>query len=341
MSDYITELSEIANEISSSDPLTPIQQARADGLRLTSGTERPDRSEEVDPSTLLRDPAPEQRATLPQGKSGAASHPQFVHSQAVGYHHDKAREAARVGSLPASRAVAPTDAMQEAWEAVQRAWAIADAAVKTIPVKAAEAARERSRLAGQGDAPVALPSPQDIRMFWDAKGVAACQQVVSLRGTYDRVVVDESAAHIELLGESIPTLSADVLERVRDLEKTVRTLRCGVESYVEVAGNSSSGVMPARLPSRADLSGLAALQVEVEQLQAVAAQPSQPRIEPSLSERLAIIQRSQNAIGGLTSEVVDLARVERQESFAYTSHTKAYPASALESFARSQSSFLI
>lgn len=342
MSDYITELSELANEISpdTTESTSRIQQAREAGLHMSAGLERGEHSGSIDPAIYAPKAEPS-RPTLPQGKSGAASHPQFVHTQAVSYHHDKAREAARPGSLKAEHSVVPTDAMTVAWEAVTEAYAVAEAAVRLIPIRVREAASERSHLAGVGDEPVALPSPQDVRAFYDAKALEACQRVVSARAAYDRVVVDETAAHIELLGESIPALSDDVLERVRDLEQAVRDLRTAVGGYVDVAGNSSPDVMPARLPGRADLSGLAALQTEVEQLQEVAAQPSQPRIEPSLSERLAIIQRSQNAVGGLTSEVVDLARVERSESFAFSSHTKAYPAAALESFARSQSSFLI
>lgn len=341
MTDH-NDLEQIADQIvTDSTTESRIVSATAEGGRLTTGLEREDSRERIDPSTLLREPAPEQRATLPQGRSGSASHPQYVHSGPVSHVHGKAREAARRGSLPASHAVVPTEPMTTAWQAVQDAYSAAEAAVRVIPVKVAEAQQERSRLAGRSDEPVALPSPQDVRAHYDAKALAACQQVVSARVDYDRVVVEEKEAHTASLEKSIPSLSSDVLERVRDLEQAVRDLRTGVAAYVEVAGNASPDVMPQRLPGATDLSGLAALEREVEQLVEVAESPSQPRITPSLSERRQIMARSSQAVSGLTAEVLDLARRERAEEFRHTSFTKAYPASALESFAQSQASFLI
>lgn len=342
--DHTADLEATADAILESNPTpppSPIVSAVESGTRLTSGSERGERSETVDPAQFMPKADPDAQRPMPStGRSGASSHPRFTHSPAVSHHDDRAREAARVGSLPAAHAVAPTKAMQTAWKAVQDAYSVAEQAVRTVPVKVAEAARERATLAGQSTEPQALPSVDDVRQHFDALAVEACQRVVDARAEYDRVVEDESANHIAALGKAIPTLSSDVLERVRDLEQAVRDLRTGVAAYVEVAGNASPDVMPQQLPSTTDLSGLAALEREVEELQAVAEQPSQPRITPTLAERALIMQRARQAVGGLTLEVLQLARQERAEAFRHTSFTKAYPASALESFARSQASFI-
>lgn len=341
MTDHNADLEQIAEQIITDSTTEPrIVSAVAENSRLTAGLEREDSREQIDPGRYMPKVDTSAGALMPAGKSGASSHPPFIHSRPVSYLHDKAREAARAGSLPASHSVVPTEGMQDAWQAVQDAYSAAEAAVRVIPVKVAEAQQERSRLAGQSDEPVALVSPEDIRAHYDAVAADLCQRVVSARATYDRIVEDESANHIAALGESIPSLSSSVLERVRDLEQAVRDLRTGVAAYVDVAGNASPDVMPQRLPGATDLSGLAALEREVEQLVEVAESPSQPRITPSLAERALIMQRARQAVGGLTAEVLDLARRERAEEFRHTSFTKAYPASALESFAQSQASFL-
>lgn len=294
--------------------------------RPHSGMQRDTEGGPVDPAQYLGKADP---ATPTASPTTGRSRAPFVHSDAVSSIASRAREAARVGALPAFHLVAPTEAMRQAWQVVRDAYSVAEEALALVPVKVAEAEVERGRLAGQADEPVALPSQQDVRAHYDAKVLAACQQVVSARVDYDRVVVEEKQAHTALLEQSIPSLSSDVLERVRDLEQAVRDLRTGVEAFVDVAGNSSPEVMSAALPHRADLSALAALEQEVEQLQAVAESPSQPRITPSLRERAAIMQRSHAAVGGLTSEVIDLARRERQEDFRWTAHTRAVPESVL------------
>lgn len=346
MTDHTADLEATADAILESNPTpppSPIVSAVANGARLTSGSERGERSETVDPGQFMPKADPDAQPLMPStGRSGASSHSRFTHSHNVSVIHDKAREAARVGSLPASHSVAPTKAMTTAWQAVQDAYSAAEAAMRVIPVKVAEAQQERSRLAGRSDEPVALPSTDDVRVHYDAVAADLCQRVVDARAEYDRVVGAEADAHTASLGESIPSLSSSVLERVRDLEQAVRDLRTGVAAYVEVAGNSSPDVMPQRLPSTTDLSGLAALEQEVEQLVEVAESPSQPRITPSLAERALIMQRARQAVGGLTPEVLELSRVEREvEGYAHTAHTKAIPDSVLASFAQSQASFLI
>lgn len=301
-----------------------------DRQRPTSGMQRDTEDDPVDPAQYLGKADPTTPTASPAtGRSRAP----FVHSDAVSSIASRAREAARVGALPAFHLVAPTEPMRDAWQAVQDAWTAAEEALALIPVKMAEAEVERGRLAGQGDEPVALPSPQDVRAHYDAKALAACQQVVSARVDYDRVVVEEKEAHTASLEKSIPSLSSDVLERVRDLEQAVRDLRTGVASYVEVAGSSSPEVMPAKMPHQANLSDLSALEREAKELQAVAEQPSQPRITPTLAQREQIMQRSRAAVGGLTSEVVDLARRERLEEYRWTAHTRAVPESVLENAA--------
>lgn len=340
------DLEQLADEIMSTGeqhtaPPTAIERARTDGARLTSGMERGEPTR-YDPATFMEKPDRDAPRLLPATRGGGSgSHAPFVHSAAVGHWHGEAREAARAGSLPASHAVAPTKKMTAAWQAVQDAHAAAAEVVSSVPRRVADATAERSRLAGQGDHPVALPSPQDVRAHWDAKAIAACRVVVEARADYDRVVSDELEAHTEALGQSIPGMAASVLDRVRDLEGAVRDLRTGVSAYVDVAGNASPDVMPARMPGAATLSALADLEREVEELQAVAEQPSQPRISPTLTERSAIMRRSQQAVNGLTVEVLDLARRERAEGYAHTAHTKAIPDSVLASFAQSQASFLI
>lgn len=340
------DLEQLAEQIMTAgeqQPSTPsaIERAQADGARLTSGMERGGEPVRYDPATFMEKPDRDAPALLPSARRGSGSHAPFVHSAAVSRWHSEAREAACVGSLPASHAVVPTKKMKAAWAAVQDAWAAAAEIVTSIPRRVAEATAERSRLAGQGDQPVTLPSPQDVRAHWDAKAIAACRVVVEARADYDRVIAAEHEAHTAALGQSIPGMAASVLDRVRDLEGAVRDLRTGVSAYVDVAGNASPDVMPARMPGAATLSVLADLEREVEELQAVAEQPSQPRISPSLAERSAIMRRSQQAVNGLTVEVLDLARRERAEGYAHTAHTKAIPDSVLASFAQSQASFLI
>lgn len=329
MSDHLTT-EQLAEQIETTPADETHPALDPDRQRPRSGMQRDTEGGSVDPAQYLGKADPTTPTASPAtGRSRAP----FVHSDAVSSIASRAREAARVGALPAFHLVAPTEAMRQAWQAVQDAWTAAGEALALVPVKVAEAEVERGRLAGRADEPVALPSPQDVRAHYDAKAVAACQAVLAARAEYDRVVEAERDAHHASLEKSIPSLSSEVLEKVGDLEQAVRDLRTGVEAFVDVAGNSSPEVMPAALPHRADLSGLAALEQEVEELQTVAESPSQPRITPSLRERAAIMQRSHAAVGGLTSEVIDLARRERLEEYRWTAHTRAVPESVLENAA--------
>lgn len=305
--------------------------------RPSSGSYTRDHKHTWNPADFADRPGPAP-AVLPSSGRSAARH--YMHSQAVSSANAEAREAARPGSLPASQTVAPTKAMTTAWQAVQFAHAEAREAVALVPTKIAEAEQKRAEQVGQTEDPVVLPSVADTRDHWDTKAVAACRRVVDLRAEYDATVEAEADAHHKALGKSIPKLSTDVLDRVRDLGVAVRDLREGVSAFVEVAGSSSPDVMPARLPRAADLSALGAIEKEVEQLVAVTEAPSQPRISPTLDERRRIAAEAARVPTGLSPEMVDLARRERAESFRWTELTKGIPADVLESFARSQSAFL-
>lgn len=305
--------------------------------RPSSGAYVSDHKRTWNPADFADKPQPAP-ALVPSSGRSSARH--YVMSPDVSSWHGKAREASRLGSLPASQTVAPTKPMTAAWKAVEKAWSEAREAARIIPVKVAEAEQQRAEQVGQSDEPVALPSSADIRDHWDARAVAALRLVVDLRAEYEQVVSSEAEAHHKALGKSIPTMSTAVLDRVRDLGVAIRDLREGVAAFAEVAGSTSPDVMPARLPRAADLSTLAAVEQEVEALVAVTEAPSQPRISPTLDERRRIATEAAQVPSGLTSELLNLARRERAESFAHTELTKGIPAAVLESFARSQSAFL-
>lgn len=305
-----------------------------------SGATIPSGPTRYDPSTLLREEAGDAPTMLPStgGRRGGSG--QYVNSAVVSSALSDAQAAARPGSLPASQTVAPTKPMRTAFQAVESAMEEAREAVALIPTKIAEAEQARAEQVGQSEEPIALPSVSDVRAHWDAKAVEALRRVVELRKDYDATVAAEADIHHRALGKSIPTMSSDVLARVADLGAAIRDLREGVAAFVEVAGSSSPEVMPARLPRAADLSALGAIEKEVEALVAVTEAPSQPRISPTLDERRRIAAEAARVPSGLNQEILTLARRERSENFRWTEYTRGIPADVLESFARSQSTFL-
>lgn len=306
--------------------------------RPKSGATIVDTRRTYDPADFADKPGPAP-AVLPSSGRSAVRH--YVASSSVSTWRNRAQEAARLGSLPASQSVAPTKKMREAWKAVLAAWDEAHEAARLIPTKIAEAEQERAEQVGQSEEPVTLPSASDVRAHWDARAVEALRRVVDLREEYDATVEAEADAHHAALGKSIPGQSADVLARVADLSAAIRDLREGVAAYVEVAGSSSPDVMPARLPRAADLAALDAIEDEVAALQRVCEEPSQPRISPTLSERRRIAAEAARVPSGLTAELLGLARRERAEEFRHTSLTKGIPGSVLDSYARSQQAFLL
>lgn len=333
MHNDINDLIETAEEIAGSS--APAE------IRLTSGMQRPNRDADTfDPAIVgrvLDGDRPETIPTVGAGPRPLVEHRRpYYHSDEISRLHTAVRDATK--RRPEDE-IGETRAAAKAWADLTKAAEAALAAVADIPAAMgrAEAARAE-QLATTDGTPAVLPSTDEARAHAEAHAARLCRDALALAEKHKQVVSDTAAERLEWLSKNAPQQAADVLARVEDLLADAERFRAVVAELVEAAG-AEPGRMARRLPTATRLDVLDDIADEVRQLADIAADPSEPAVHPRLEERANIMRRSHGVPGGLTDEVLDLARIERQEAYKITSHTKAIRDEAIENYVAQRVSF--
>lgn len=319
------------------DTAATIEQTGAADLKAhpTSGMQRPDaESTQYDPDSFGRVLDGDRGGdTMPITPGQRSPRPliehrrPYVHSGPVSAAHN------RVGELhrrPAHHEIATPKKVAAAWDKVIEAIEAANVAIRAIPQGVAEAEAERATRLDQATEAVVLPSSADVRAYLETVAIKACRAAEEERRRYDGLVTELTDEHLAALEKQVPAEAAKIRERVADLTTAIERLRQRVAAIVEVAGSKDKSTMPASMPGQADLAALEAIEQELAALEQVTQQPTQPRISPTLRQRQAIANHARQVPGGLTAEVIDLARIEEAEAYRYTSHTRGIPRGVLE-----------
>lgn len=286
-----------------------------------AGSSLPEDDAPVDPGQYVGGAQPSSAA--PAASRGASGHwpgsQAFVQSAALGASHSRLREALR---RPAGHLLGEPKAAAEAWAAFTSKAEDAEAAYRDVRPAIERAAAERAE-ALAADAPVALPSVDDARAWAEGKAAQAIRDALGARKAYDQAVAATSGERNAALAKAVPAEAAKVRAKVSDLREQVEALRESVDALLDAAFEAApAGHGRTRNPSKADLGGLSAIEAEVEELAAAAAQPTALLLQPSMEERELIAQRARQAMGGRTEEMLYLARIEYGEGYAHTSHAR-------------------
>lgn len=320
------DIADLADEIAgqASTPPAPVDTgipARPAGI----GHDQPE-PENLDPSKLLGMTGSASPALAPQQTRSSGGSSTYVHSYAVSAAQYAVRD---MPPRPAHHAVARLERLDEAWAAVEDAKVKAHAAVDAIPAGLRKAETERARAIAEATAPVVLPTSTDVRSFLEREAMTACRAAVAERRRYDALAEELADQIADALVSSVPAQADAVLGRVRDLTSAVRELRQAADAVITAAHAAAPGRERSPLPREADISSLAALEVEVTALAAVAATPTRTRLEPSLDRRAQINAEQMHTPGGFTEDFLALAKVERAEKYEHTRHTWGVPLSRL------------
>mgnify|MGYP006898538252 CR=1 FL=1 len=308
---------------------TETRVSRADGTRLTSGSERGDDGPTTfDPAQEMKhldgDGAPTDLGKPMPSTGGSRGGPRpYVMPDALGRLHSQVGDARRRDD---DADLAEPKAAAKAWQAFIAAADDAQSLARSIPQAMSKAARAREdALASAGDEPVVLPSVEDARAHAEHKAADALRHALDLRKAYDVVVEETRGDRRAALAASVPEAAADLLGAVRDVEARLAALRSGVAALVDLAADEGgASVVAARLPaaSRLDLEPLVE---EVKALAAVAEKPTAPRLVPPLAERQAIAAAARHVVGGIPDALVALAVREEDEGWQHTSLAKHVP----------------
>lgn len=315
-------LSDVMNEVESDSPPAEVHH------KLTSGMERRDSdSGPVDPAQFLGKDAPAPVERSPASDSGGLYG--FIHTDQVTTLHRHARDAARRDE---TAVLGETNAEKKAWSQVIAAAQEMDDAVADVSAAMARANRARQEAVSGAVEPVALPSTADARAHAEHRVTEAYKSVKAARASYDEVVEKSGGDRAKNLQASVPKAAADINERVAGLKAAILSLRGGVDALLDAsfaaapAGRGRTGN-----PSKADLSSLDAIEAEVEALVKAAESPTKKLLRPSLSERARIAEQARQAVGGLSSEMIGLARTEAAEGYEHTSHSRGIDPATLAS----------
>lgn len=310
-------------------PPTAMERARTDGARLTTGMERGEPTR-FDPATVMERPDQDAPALLPATRRGSSSPSQYVTAAGISALDSKVHEARR---RPDDATLGETKQAATAWAAFVAAADEARRLVQGIPAAMRRAADERANALAEAEGPATvLPSVADARAYAETVAGRALRHALDLRQAYDDVVEETSGERLEGLEKAVPQQAEDIVARVADLRAAVVALRAGVTTLTHAAGEAR-GLRPRSLPTAVRLDLLDALEAEVARLAEIAVDPAEPALVPSLREREAIVRASHMAVGGLTAEIVDLARIEKSEEYKYTAHTRGIPAHVLDNAA--------
>lgn len=289
-------------------------------MPLKGGLER----DHLEPSYSARqflEREPKSPATEPATGGRSSGPHRYVHSARISAADDGIREAHR---RPEWHALGAPEPVALAWEDVLEKIAAAKDAMGSIPAVMAKAERDRAALLTDADAPTVLPSPGDARAWAEEQALAAIRAAKKARADYDRLLEDHLDEHAANLAATVPTQAEAIGARVAGLKSDLVTLREGVRAVAEVAG-AESGRRSKSLPRAVPLGLLDDIERELADLQAVADEPSEVALVPSLRERAAIAAQARQVVGGISSSMVRLARIEAGEAYAFTSHTKGIP----------------
>lgn len=334
MSDMNHDLEQIADQIVNGGPAesstSRIVSATAEGGRLTSGLEREDSNEQIDPSRYMPKADTSAPALLPATRSGGGSHRGYVMSAGISHLDHQVHEARRRDE---DAELGETKAAAKAWTHFVAAADEARRLVRDVPLAMRHAEIARAEvLADPGSSPVALPSVVDARSHAEAVAGKALRHALDLRRRYDEVVVSTAGDRLESLSSSVPAEASAIVSRVADLRAAVVALRAGVQTLTHAAG-ASAGRRPRSLPTAVRLEVLDDLEAEVGRLAEVAADPSEPVLRPTRQEREYIHRQAGMAVGGITAAIIDLARIEKAEGYKHTQYTRGIPEHVLDNAA--------
>ncbi|RWU85459.1 hypothetical protein CWN80_00220 [Janibacter hoylei PVAS-1] len=335
MTDHNADLETLADEILAAGEQqqtapNAMERARTDGARMTSGMERGNGPTRYDPATFMDKPAKDSPRLEPSARRGSSSPSQYVMAPGISNLSHLVHEARR---RPDDATLGETKAAATAWSDFVAAADEARAAVGDVPAAMRRAADERAAaLADPGENPTVLPSVADARAHAEAVAGKALRHALDLRKAYDDVVLETAGERLAGLEKAVPQQAEAIVARVADLRAAVVALRAGVTTLTYAAGEER-GLRPRSLPTAVRLEELDALEAEVRQLAAIAADPAEPAITPSLRERAYIHKQAQLAVGGITAATVELARIEKSEEYRHTQYTRGIPTHVLENAA--------
>lgn len=326
MHDNINNIVEIAETITQTSA-AEIRQ------RPHGGLDRDRDAETYDPAIVGRSLDGERPETLPTvgpGPRPLVAHAKpYCHSDGISRLDWAVRDAVK---RRVEDELGETKKAAQAYAELVAAADVALAAVADIPAAMARAAAARSaQLESTDGTAVVLPSVADARAVAEAHAGRLCRDALALAEAYRKVVSDTADERLQALASEAPKLADVVVDKVADLRSDIEALRVAVAELADAAGQES-GRMARRLPTETKLEILDDLAEEVRQLAEIAGDPSEPAVHPRLEERAAIIRRSNAVPGGLTEEVLELARIERQEAYRITAHTRAIRDETLENF---------
>ena len=186
----------------------------------------------------------------------------------------------------------------------------------------------------------ALGTPQVVAEAWQdvldklqaAKDAMAQVPVVMAKAERDRAAALTDASEPTVL-PSPGDARAWAEVQASGAIVAARTARAEYDRLVQENLEEHAGNLQAAVPSEAEAISARVLDEvakELEVLRSIASDPTEVALTPSLRDRQIIHRQAQQIPGGVTSQIVDLARREKAEDYKHTQFTRGIPQHVLD-----------